>query len=100
MKVKILCVVIGMLNVLWVGVVLAQSEGQGMSLVKQAETIAKYADSKEDYQRAAQKYEDALKISERVKSDKWIDICSYQLGAIQSRCYFSQSMDRNGEIFS
>ena len=85
MKVKILCGVLGILIVVWANSVLAQSESQAADLAKEAKTILDSAKSKDDYQRAAQKYEEALKIFERVKSDKGIGHCSNQLGFIQSR---------------
>ena len=86
--------------VVWAGAVLAQSENEAINLAKEAKTILDSAKSKDDYQRAAQKYEEALKISERVKSDKGTGICSYQLGVIQSRLgqyqksleYYEQSL--------
>ncbi len=75
MKTKILGGVVGILVVLWAGAVLAQSESQAINLANEAKTILDRAKSKEDYQRAAQKYEEALKISQRVKSDKLTGIC-------------------------
>ena len=83
MKVKILCGVVGILVVSWAVPVLAQSEKQAINLANEAKTILDNAKSKDDYQRAAQKYEEALKICERVKSDKGIGLCSNQLGFIQ-----------------
>ena len=83
MKAKILYGVIGLLIVVWAGAVLAQSENQAINLAKEGKTIFDNAKSKDDYQRAAQKYEEALRISERVKSDRQIGVCSYQLGVIQ-----------------
>ncbi|MGO8821154.1 MAG: CHAT domain-containing protein [Desulfomonilaceae bacterium] len=85
MKTKILGGVIGILVVLWAGAVLAQSESQASNLANEAKTILDRAKSKEDYQRAGQKYEEALKISQRVKSDKLTGICFRQLGEIQFR---------------
>ncbi len=94
MKTKILCGIIGILIVLWVGEVLGQSESQAIKLAKEAKTICDKAKSKEDYQRAAQKYEEALKISERVKSDKWIAHCSFELGVIQNSLgHYKRSID-------
>jgi tetratricopeptide (TPR) repeat protein len=100
MKIKMLCGVAAILVVVWAGVVLAQSENEAISLANEAKTIFDSAKSKEDYQRAAQKYEEALKINERVKSDKGIGLCSYQLGRIQFRLgqyqkaleYYEQSL--------
>ena len=100
MKAKILYGVIGLLIVVWAGAVLAQSENQAINLAKEGKTIFDNAKSKDDYQRAAQKYEEALKISERVKSHKMTGMCSYQLGVIQSRLgqyqksleYYEQSL--------
>ena len=83
MKIKILCGVIGILIFIWAGSVLAQSESQTNNLAKEAKTIFDSAKSKDDYQRAVQKYEEALKINEKVKSEKGIGLCSYQLGVIQ-----------------
>jgi tetratricopeptide (TPR) repeat protein/CHAT domain-containing protein len=100
MKSRILCGFIGILIVLSSGVVLAQSENQVIKLTKEANIILDNAKSKDDYQQAAQKHEEALKIFERVKSDKGIGHCSNQLGLIQSRLgqyqkaldYFEQSL--------
>ena len=83
MKARILCGVIGILLVVCAGTALAQSESQAVNLTKEAKTILDSAKSKDDYQRAAQKYEEALKIFERVKLDKWTCHCSNQLGDIQ-----------------
>ena len=86
--------VVGILIFIWAGDVLAQSLNQVVNVAREAKTIFDSAKSKADYQRAAQKYEEALKISERVKSDKWIDICSYQLGAIQSKLeHYQKSLE-------
>jgi tetratricopeptide (TPR) repeat protein len=85
MKTRIFCALVGILIFLWAGSALAQSESQAINLAKEAKIILNGAKSKEDYQRAAKKYEEALKISEKVKSDKWTDVCSFQLGWIQSR---------------
>ncbi len=62
MKARILCGLIGILITLWAGAVLAQSESQAIKLTKEANIILDNAKSKDDYQRAAQKYEEALKI--------------------------------------
>jgi tetratricopeptide (TPR) repeat protein len=85
MKTKTLWGIIWILLILWAGTVLAQSENEAINLAKEAKTILDSAKSKEDYQRAAQKYEEALKISERVKSDKLTALCSNGLGVIQYR---------------
>ena len=103
MKIKILCGFVWIFLVLWAGVVLAQTESQGISLAKEALTIADSAKSKEDYQRAAQKFEEAMKIGERVKSDKLTGFCSNGLGVIQLRLgqyhkaleYYEQSLAIN-----
>ncbi len=83
MKAKILCSVIGILIVFWACAVLAQYENQAMNLAKEAQTILDGAKSKDDYQRAAQKYEEALKILQRLKSDGPTGFCYNQLGVIQ-----------------
>ena len=106
MKIKILCGVIGILVVVWTGSVLAQSENEASNLAKEAKTIIDSAKSKDDYQRAAQKYEEALKINEKVKSEKGIGLCSYQLGVIQSRLgqyqksleYYEKSLAINKKV--
>ena len=82
MKTKILGVFVLILIFLWAGVVFAQAESQAFNLLKEAKTILDGAKSKDDYQRAAQKYEEALKIFEEIKLDKGIGHCSYQLGVI------------------
>jgi tetratricopeptide (TPR) repeat protein len=83
MKTKMLCGFAAILIVLWAGSVLAQSLNQAIKLSNEASTIFNSAKSKEDYQRAAQKFEKALKISERLKFDKLIGLCSNNLGVIQ-----------------
>jgi tetratricopeptide (TPR) repeat protein len=85
MKIKILCGVVGILLFVWAGAVLAQTENQAFNLIKEGQTILDSVKSKDDYQRAVQKFEEALKIGEKVKSDKLIGIYFNQLGIIQSR---------------
>ena len=100
MKAKTLFGFLGILILLLTGAVLAQSESQAISLANEAKTILDSAKSKDDYHRGAQKYEAALKIFQRVKSDKGTDICSNELGIIQYRLgqyqkaldYFEQSL--------
>ncbi|MFA6222221.1 MAG: tetratricopeptide repeat protein [Desulfomonilaceae bacterium] len=85
MNTKILYGIVGILIVLWTGLVLAQSESQAINLAKEGNTILDSAKSKEDYLRAAQKYEEALEICQTVKSDKWTGRYYNQLGNIQKR---------------
>jgi tetratricopeptide (TPR) repeat protein len=86
--------VIGLLIVVWAGVVLAQSANEAINLAKEGKTILDNAKSKDDYERAARKYEEALKISEQVKSEYWTGTCSNQLGVIQSRLgQYQKSLD-------
>jgi tetratricopeptide (TPR) repeat protein len=100
MKSTTLCGVVGILIVLFAGPLFAQSENQATNLANQARTILDNAKSKEDLEQAAHRYEEALKIFQRVKSSKWIGHCSNQLGLIQSRLgqykksleYFEQSV--------
>ena len=100
MNTKILCGVIAILVLVWVGEVLAQSQNKAVNLYKKANIILNSAKSREDYQRAAQKYEEALKIFQRVKSDAWAANCLNQLGVIQDNLdqyhkaleYYEQSL--------
>jgi tetratricopeptide (TPR) repeat protein len=100
MKTKILFAFVSILLALWAGTVLAQTENEAISLAKEAKTILDSAKTKDDYQRAAQKYEEALQISESVKSDKLTGICLNGLGVIQNRLgnyqksleYYQQSL--------
>ena len=94
MKTKTLCVFVMILFFAWAGTALPQSEAQAINLAKEGKTILDNAKSKEDYQRAAQKYEEAVKILKKSQSDKGIGICFYQLGLIQySLRQYQKSLD-------
>lgn len=74
--------------------------GQAISLAKEGKAIFDKATSKDDYQNAAQKFEEALKISQGDKPDKIRGYCLNSLGLIQSRLennqkaleYFEQAL--------
>jgi hypothetical protein len=63
---------------------MAQSENGAINLAEEGKSSFDSGQTRDDYQRAAQKYKEALKIAESVQSDKWPGICSNQLGVIQS----------------
>ena len=60
----------------------AQSEKQGIAIFNEAKDLYGKARSKEDREKALMKYQQALEIFRKARSDKWQGVCLNQLGFV------------------
>ncbi len=105
MKARIFFGLLGTLAFFWVGHLYAETVSQATSLAKEGKAIFDRASSTDDYQRAASKFEEALKLSQGGKPGKITGYCLNSLGLIQLRLennqkaleYFEQALSASAD---
>ncbi len=85
MKIKLFGKLIGMLIVFWSAAVMGHSESEAVRMTHEAKNIFDKAISREDYQRADRKYEEALRIFQTLKSEDGLYYCYVSRGLIQRK---------------